>query len=210
MTLSDTWAGSVDFYDRLAPRYDRRHMRWLRYAGGEAQAALEAAVRALDGPGAQVLDVGCGTGAFARRLVREGVCPSRLTLVDPSDAMLARCGDIPALKVQAPVESLPFAPGRFDIVTCAWVLETVPDPELALDILCDMVRPSGVLCLVFCADRPARDPLNWLIRQALTFRGGGRFLAPSRVQDSLRRRGFGPVSVPCSGTAAVVLARRIG
>ena len=37
----------VDLYDQIAPQYDKLHSRWLRYAGGEAQAALEAAVRAI-------------------------------------------------------------------------------------------------------------------------------------------------------------------
>ncbi len=27
---------AVDLYDKLAPRYDKLHHRWLRHAGGEA------------------------------------------------------------------------------------------------------------------------------------------------------------------------------
>src|SRR6056297_2190782 len=59
----------VDQYERLAPRYDRLHHRWLRHAGGEAQAALEALVRALATPNSKLLDAGCGTGKLARTLI---------------------------------------------------------------------------------------------------------------------------------------------
>ena len=136
-------------YDRLAPDYDRLHRRWLHHAGGEAQAALEAAVRALTTRDTTLLDVGCGTGNFTRALIAEGMSPERVTLLDPSDAMLARCADIPAMKHKGRLEALPFADGAFDVVTCAWVLETVPHPEAALCELCRVVRRGGAVCIAF-------------------------------------------------------------
>ncbi len=60
---------AVDLYYKLAPRYDKLHHRWLRHAGGEAQAALEGLVRALATPNSRLLDAGCGTGNLARRLI---------------------------------------------------------------------------------------------------------------------------------------------
>lgn len=41
---------AVDLYDKLAPRYDKLHHRWLHHAGGEALAAMEGLVRALATP----------------------------------------------------------------------------------------------------------------------------------------------------------------
>ena len=96
---------AVELYSRLAPSYDLLHRRWLKYAGGEAQAALEAAVRGAYRPGAALLDVGCGTGAFARALLSEGVAAEDLTLLDPSAAMLSRCADLPCLKVPGRIEA---------------------------------------------------------------------------------------------------------
>ena len=197
-------------YDRLAPDYDRLHRRWLRHAGGEAQVALEATVRALAMPDTNLLDVGCGTGAFARALIAEGISPARVTLLDPSDAMLARCADIPAQQVRGRLETLPFEDGEFNIVTCAWALETVPHPEGALRELCRVVRPGGVLCLAFCAKAPAREPAAWLMRQAIMWRGTGRFLSREHVIQAIRRSGeFEVRPIPSGGPAAAVLARRM-
>ena len=197
-------------YDRLAPNYDKLHGRWLRHAGGEAQAALEALVRALVTADTNLLDAGCGTGAFARSLIAEGMSPARMTLLDPSEAMLARCLDTDARQVKGRIEALPFESGRFDIVTCAWALETVQDLELALRELCRVVRHGGVLCLTFCAETPTRDPAEWLMRLAVTWRGTGQFLSCEHVIKALRRSGeFEVRAIPSNGPAAALLARRL-
>lgn len=201
----------VDQYERLAPRYDRLHHRWLRYAGGEAQAALEALVRALATPNSTLLDAGCGTGKLARSLIAEGMPPNLMTLLDPSAAMLARCTDIPVPKIQGRLEALPFDDGAFDLVTCVWALETVPDPFLALTELCRVVRPGGALCLVFCADEPARGLADCLMRQALLYRGTGRFLSRTRLMHAIESfKEFGVCAIPSQGPASTLLARRAG
>ena len=205
MPISD----AVDLYDRLAPRYDKLHHRWLRHAGGEAQAALEGLVRALATPNSRLLDAGCGTGNLARRLIAEGMPPNLMTLLDPSAAMLARCADIPVPKIQGRLESLPFEDGTFDLVTCAWALETVPDPHLALSELCRVVRAGGALCLAFCADEPARGLADSLMRQALLFRGTGRFMSRSRLMQAIERfENFEVRAIPSHGPASTLLARR--
>lgn len=202
---------AVDLYDKLAPRYDNLHHRWLRHAGGEAQAALEGLVRALALPNSKFLDAGCGTGNLARRLIAEGMPPNLMTLLDPSVAMLARCADIPVPKIQGRLESLPFEDGTFDLVTCAWALETVPDPHLALSELCRVVRAGGALCLAFCADEPARGFADSLMRQALLFRGTGRFMSRSRLMQAIERfENFEVRAIPSHGPASTLLARRSG
>ncbi|WP_375548031.1 methyltransferase domain-containing protein [Oceanicaulis alexandrii] len=201
----------IDLYDKLAPRYDRLHTRWLRHAGGEAQAALEALVRALCTPRSTVLDVGCGTGKLARSLIAEGMSPDLITLLDPAEAMLARCADIRAQKIQGQLESLPFEDGAFDLVTCVWTLETVPDPYLALSELCRVVRPGGALCLAFCADQPARGLADGLMRQALLYRGTGRFLSRTRLIKAIESvEGFDVRAIPSHGPASTLLAKRTG
>ncbi len=202
---------AVDLYDKLAPRYDKLHHRWLRHAGGEAQAALEGLVRALASPNSSFLDAGCGTGNLARALIAEGMPPNLMTLLDPSASMLARCADIPVPKIQGRLESLPFEDGTFDLVTCAWALETVPDPYLALTELCRVVRAGGALCLAFCADEPARGLAGSLMRQALLFRGTGRFMSRSRLMQAIERfENFEVRAIPSHGPASTLLARRSG
>lgn len=201
--------GVAALYDRIAPRYDRAHRRWLRHAGGQAQAALEAAARAVATPQARLLDAGCGTGAFARALIAEGDAPARMTLLDPAPAMLARCADLPVRRVAGRLEALPFANASFDVVTCAWALETTPDLDLALRELRRVLRPGGALLLAFCADAPAGDATAWLMRQAVKWRGAGCFLRRDRVVRALRADGaFDVKPLPVSGPAAALLARR--
>ncbi|WP_298843877.1 class I SAM-dependent methyltransferase [uncultured Roseobacter sp.] len=199
----------IRVYDHLAPFYDVLHRRWLRFAGGEAQAALEAAVRMAMTPHSQLLDVGCGTGHFARTLLSEGTSPRQITLLDPSEAMLAHCRDIPVCQRRNRLEAMPFADETFDVVTCAWALETVPHPERALHELIRVLRPDGALCLTFCAGVPARRPTEWLVQKSMTLRGTGRFLDPAQVISVLRNTAFCDVRVvPCAGLAATLIARR--
>lgn len=210
MSLALSYHDAVNLYDRLAPQYDRLHRRWLKHAGGEAQVALEAAVRALATPETNLLDAGCGTGAFARALIAEGVSPGRVTLLDPSEEMLARCADIQANRVNGRLEALPFRDGSFDMVTCAWALETVQDPGLAIRELCRVVRPGGVLCVIFCAQAPSNGLTAWLLRQSVLWRGTGQFLSRSAVIDTIRDIGGLDVrAIPNKGPAAALLARRI-
>ncbi|WP_299668760.1 class I SAM-dependent methyltransferase [uncultured Ruegeria sp.] len=134
-----------------------------------------------------------------------------MTLLDPSAAMLARCADIPVPKIQGRLDSLPFEDGTFDLVTCAWALETVPDPYLALTELCRVVRAGGALCLSFCADEPARGLADSLMRQALLFRGTGRFMSRSRLMQAIERfENFEVRAIPSHGPASTLLARRSG
>ncbi|MEM7527496.1 MAG: methyltransferase domain-containing protein [Pseudomonadota bacterium] len=209
MLIENSDRDLTGLYDRLAPDYDRLHRRWLKHAGGEAQVALEASVRALASPSTKLLDAGCGTGAFARGLLAEGIAPEGVTLLDPSDAMLTLCADMPVRRVKGRLEALPFDDATFDIVTCAWALETVPRPETALRELCRVVRPGGVLCLAFCATQPAGAPAAWLMRQAIIWRGTGQFLSRETVANDLMETGeFEVRAVPNNGPAAALIARR--
>ncbi len=210
MTMAPTYPDLAGFYERLAPDYDRLHRRWLRYAGGEAQAALEAAVRVSASPGMRLLDAGCGTGAFARRLIREGVIgPGNLTLLDPSEAMLRRCRDISCETALGRLEAMPFLDGTFDVVTCAWALETAMRPDRAIAEMQRVLRPGGLLCLAFCADQPAEGVVQTVIRETLKLRGAGRFLALQDVSDAIAATGTARVlSVPVTGPVAMLIAQR--
>lgn len=209
MFLTTSHPDLAGYYDRLAPDYDRLHRRWLKHAGGEAQAALEATVRAVATSDMELLDAGCGTGAFARRLLAEHQVRPHVTLLDPSDAMLARCADIPAERVQGRLEQLPFKSSSFDIVVCAWALETATCTERALCELCRMVRPGGIVCLAFCAEKPALGPGHRAMQLALSLRGSGRFLRLNVIDKILKKRGdFDVRTLPCNGPATALIARR--
>ncbi|WP_028645706.1 methyltransferase domain-containing protein [Nocardioides sp. URHA0020] len=104
-------------------------------------------------PGADVLDIGGGTGGFAVRVARLG---ARVTVVDPSPdalAALARRARELAVDVSAQQGDLSTllevtGPDSADLVLCHGVLEVVDDPAAALATLRRVLRPGGVLSLL--------------------------------------------------------------
>lgn len=144
-----------------------------------------------------------------RTLSADGGSPARITLLDPSDAMLSRCADLKARRVKGRLEALPFNDGEFDLVTCAWALETTQYLQTAICELCRVVRPGGVLCLVFCAEAPASTLGAWLMRQAILLRGTGQFLSQDVVSEEIRAFDeFEVRAIPSKGPAAAIIARR--
>lgn len=193
-------------YDSNVYRYDRAHARWLRYAGGEAQCAFEGAVTALLRPGMRMLDVACGTGTVCRRLLKAAPGALDLVLLDASARMLEQCKDIPAERRLGCMRDLPFDNATFDLLTCAWGIETLPDPQPALAEFIRVTRPGGQVCLVFCADRPARSLIGRALRHNIHQTGKGSFLSPDQLCEI-------SASVPlrhiqllhCSGPAAAMI-----
>ncbi len=195
-------------YDKRARYYDRSHARWLRYVGGEAQCALEGAVTALMRSDAVFLDAACGTGAMVRRLLHSTSAPNCVTLLDASQAMLDQCGGIPAKKVCGRLEKMPFQSGAFDIVTCAWGLETVRNPFIALAECIRVTRPDGHVCLAFCAAKPSRSLMHRAMRDRVTRAGLGRFLDPAALAQEADALGAKRVELLyCTGPAAAMILR---
>lgn len=90
----------------------------------------------------RALEVGCGMGEFAARLVEAG---SEVVAIDLSPRMVelsrahgidARVGD---------VQQLDFGDDEFDCVVANWVLYHVPDLDRALSEIARVLRPGGHL-----------------------------------------------------------------
>ena len=169
-----------DLYEAIAPSYDRLHARFLRLAGGGAQAALDGAATALLRPGLAALDAGCGTSRLGRRLMAAEP-HLNLTLLDAAPAMLRHARDVSARRVHGSLTHLPFADGAFDLTLSAWTIETVWDIRAALIELVRVTAPGGHLCLAFCADIPGCDLLARAMIRAVRTRGTGVFLDPTTV-----------------------------
>lgn len=123
-------SGSAIFDERVAVNYEA----WYETPDGRRADALERASlrRLLKGFSCarSVLEVGCGTGHFARWLGEEG---SVAVGLDLSTAMLAearRLNGVPL--VQGDAYRLPFADGSFDLVALITTLEFLRHPGKAL------------------------------------------------------------------------------
>ena len=110
---------------------------WSRRSGPRAQdVAFEAA---LAGAPRRVLEVGCGRGELAERLVNAGL---EVVACDQSERMveLTRARGVDARV--ADVQDLPFPDGAFDVAVANFMLYHVPDVDRAL---AELRRVSGKL-----------------------------------------------------------------
>ncbi|HEX9696831.1 MAG TPA: methyltransferase domain-containing protein [Actinomycetota bacterium] len=115
--------------------------------------------RALDllGPasGGRFLDVGCGTGEFARALGERVVPGGIVSGVDASPTMIGearrRTGDGPLIEVvefaEEDAQSLRFADETFDGVHCERVLQHLPDPDRALGEFVRVAKPGAAIVI---------------------------------------------------------------
>jgi ubiquinone/menaquinone biosynthesis C-methylase UbiE len=151
--------------DLFAARYDEADAAAYRdcfaYSRHRLQRLLDEYLP-VNGGGARLLDVGCGTGHFLAELRRRGYDGAG---VDGSAEMLAHARQVnPGAELrQADVEALPFPDASFDFLLCVEVLRYLPDPARCIAEFGRVLRPGGV-CLATAA--PAFN-LNgyWLVNR---------------------------------------------
>jgi ubiquinone/menaquinone biosynthesis C-methylase UbiE len=183
-----TSAALVEF-ERWSRRYDRSLLQKLLFKPAHRMM--------LDvlGPGlAKVLDIGCGTGRFATRLLKRQP-GARVWGLDLSPGMLDRCrqrgralgGRLQV--VQGDSERLPFASDTFDAVTCAHSFHHYPRQHAVLREMHRVLRSGGRLVIVD-GDRDrlwGRFVFNVLV---VLLEGPVRHLTGAAFRESYRRSGF--------------------
>jgi ubiquinone/menaquinone biosynthesis C-methylase UbiE len=150
---------------------DPGHVR-EQYASEAGLAARKAIYTDIAGPDARelvfeavakvepqrVLEVGCGEGELAERVVRELGC--EVVAVDQSERMveLTRARGVDARI--ADVCDLPFENGFFDVAIAAWMLYHVADVDRALGELARVLQPGGRLVAVTNANDHLHEMLS--------------------------------------------------
>lgn len=138
-----------EMFTSIAPRYDLLNhalsfnidrLWWRRTAGAFADV--------LSRPGAQVLDLCCGTGDMAFALRRQaGKSSPKILGADFSHAMLQRASSkstATALQwVEADALRLPFPDGHFDLVTSAFGFRNLANYDAGLKEIARVLRPGG-------------------------------------------------------------------
>ncbi len=137
-------------YDAAAPGWADK-MRLLGYH--DAYLGFLASETYRASPGNRVVDIGCGTGAFADGWVAIHGPEQEITLLDPSREMLSRAHaslvrrGVDAVVTDVPLEG--FTPeSPFDCLLAAHVIEHLPDPQPALARMRDLVETGARLWLV--------------------------------------------------------------
>lgn len=135
----------------------------------------------------EVLDIGCGQGALARRLLREGLA---VTGIDPApDAIAAAQETAPEARFTvAGAEALPFDPGRFDACIFLNSLHHVPVPLMgqALREALRVLRPGGEVIVI---EPLAEGPYFEVMR-------------PVEDETEIRRAAMAAIDALCASRAA--------
>lgn len=140
-------AARVEF-DSWSRRYDWDPLQWLFF-----RPAHRMILRRLGPADRRVLDVGCGTGVFAARVL-EQFPDSQVWGLDLSEGMLARArarlrpaGDRAHL-VQGDSEHLPFPDNSFDVVTCSHSFHHYPHQAKVVEEMHRVLTPGGKLIII--------------------------------------------------------------
>jgi ubiquinone/menaquinone biosynthesis C-methylase UbiE len=143
--------------------------------------------------GSKVLDVGCGTGVLAERLLHEGY---DVTGADPFPAMLERmkARDSRLKTVHARGQDLPFEDSTFDFTYCVAVMHHVADPTDVRDTLLEMCRVTKPGGHVLVWDHNPRNPY-WpiLMKRVPQDTGAERLIPEEEIIDGMVAGGATPV-----------------
>jgi SAM-dependent methyltransferase len=140
---------SNDMTDRGAVRdqyarednLETRRSVWQPAADGRDPVEIALAVARASGP-RTILEIGCGTGAFAERLAAQHPDAALLaTDQSPRFVELTAARGVEARVADA--THLPFEDDAFDLVAAMWMLYHVPDLDLALAEVRRVLRPGG-------------------------------------------------------------------
>ncbi len=154
-------AAVAAYYDDWAGTYDATLKDWAYRAPADAAAALYRVLR----PGAEILDVGCGTGLFGQALSAGLDC--RIEGIDISAASLdiARDRGVYARLHRHDLQTTPLPPvgNAFDAAACVGVMTYIEDPAALLADLCRIVRPGGHILFTQRDDRWAEKGFDALV-----------------------------------------------
>jgi 2-polyprenyl-3-methyl-5-hydroxy-6-metoxy-1,4-benzoquinol methylase len=111
---------------------------------------------------ARALDVGCGTGDFARRLAIDGIA---VDAIDADQRMVDLATETPAPGVtfrRTDVGATALPEARYDFISCLASIHHVPFDTVTR--LRAALKPGGVLAILGCyrAELPAELPINLL------------------------------------------------
>lgn len=152
------------------PHFDQREtlvVRLMRFAVTQLLRERAALVSKVARRGQRLLDVGCGSGAFARLMSERGY-----SAVGVEPFSLGHPVDEPNLRlVRAEFADVKADLGKFDVVTMWHVLEHIPSPKDLLEGVLDVLNPGGVVVV---------SVPNFASWQSRVFKGGWFHLDPPR------------------------------
>jgi demethylmenaquinone methyltransferase/2-methoxy-6-polyprenyl-1,4-benzoquinol methylase len=154
-----------EMFTAIAPRYDLlNHLLSANIDKLWWRRTARTFSKILSKPGAQVLDLCCGTGDMAFALRRESA-QAQITGADFSHAMLVRAAakssaargpnsptNPPIKWIEADALQLPFPDQSFDLVTSAFGFRNLADYDAGLREIRRVLRPQGEIGILECSE----------------------------------------------------------
>lgn len=143
-------------FSRIAPRYDRAN-RWMSL-GTDQRVRRLAVKRSGVRPGDAVLDCATGTGDLALLFFSAMQGQGRVVGTDFNADMLALAEHKLAEGIEWQVQdsqALAFADHSFDVVSIAYGIRNVEDPDRALASMARVLKPGGRLVVLEFGQPPA-------------------------------------------------------
>jgi len=115
----------------------------------------------------RVLEVGCGTGAWIRDLIKWGVPPENIWAVDLQPEALSEARHRSAAGVHlecCSAASLPFATASFDLVLQATMFSSILEPDVRRIVAAEMLRVAGQDGSILWYDLRVNNPWNSDVR----------------------------------------------
>lgn len=134
---------------------ETRRSVWQPTADGRDPVEVAAAVVRASGPRA-VLEIGCGTGAFAERMTADNP-DATVIAVDQSARLVELTAERGVDARLADAQDLPFADDSFDLVAALWMLYHLPDLDRGLAEVRRVLRPGGRFLAVTNGDDHVAD-----------------------------------------------------
>lgn len=179
-------SGIAAYFSRLSDTYGDG-----QYYGNRRRAVLDAIAPEF-ADAREVLDVGCGNGAYLVKFA-EASGSRHVTGVDLSFDMLLsarRRVDAKCRLIRADVSRLPFKPASFDFIFASHVIQFVADVETGVAEFARCLQAGGVLIATGQRDDSVRQTLSaivgeerWLEYRDVIFRRAARREADARPRD---------------------------
>lgn len=138
---------TVNYYDKLAKRYDKQYQSYLRHTHKKFLSEFE--LSSTD----EVLDCSAGTGLLAEEIIDKYGFPKRLVLNDPSPKMQERAKY--RLRYQKEVEftchfseELPFQENTFTQLICLNSFHYYTNQRRVLENFNKVLKPGGTLWML--------------------------------------------------------------
>jgi len=179
-------------FDRWSQRYDQGLLQRLFF-----HPSHNMLLETLEPAEEKILDIGCGTGQFALRVL-QAFPQARVWGLDLSPGMLrqglTRCQEADGRLhfVQGDSERLPFADNSFDAITCTHSFHHYPRQEQVVAEMHRVLRPGGRLLII---DGDRDRAWGWLVFNVVVvlMEGAVRHLTGRAFEKMYHAKGFADV-----------------